>query len=158
MSALNRVNDNNKRIYERNVPNFAPQMLFDTRPVSTKYSMLSILEQRNEGTTPIQNRPLYNYNNHFLPGDSAPTATFLTNIDQESMLRNQFFALQKAEQSEYVPSSNSDMYEVEVAGRRENQTHNLLFKSYVENNNNKVVPGSKEKVLFNNNTRQKTMD
>jgi hypothetical protein len=158
MSALNRVNDNNKRIYERNVPNFPPQMVFDSRPVSTKYDVLPILEKRNEGNTHIEQRSLFNHKSHFLPGDAGPVSTFLTNIDQESMLRNQFFALQKADQSQYVPPSNSDLYEVQVVGRREPQNHDLLFKNYVENNMDSKIQGLNQKVLFNNNTRQKTIN
>ena len=148
MSALNRVNDNNKRIYERNVPNFSPQMVFDSRPVSTKYDVLPILEKRNEGSTHIEERSLFNQKTHFLPGDAGPVSTFLTNIDQESTLRNQFFALQKTDQSQYVPPSNSDLYEVQVVGRREPQTHNLLFKNYVENNmDNKHNQDDKDRII-----------
>ena len=45
----------------------------------------------------------------------GPTDYFLANVDAESTLRNQFFALQHgADQAVYVPSSSSDLYRVQV--------------------------------------------
>ena len=40
----------------------------------------------------------------------APFSGFVENVDVESVLRNQIFALQKNDQAVYVPSSKSDLY------------------------------------------------
>ena len=77
------------------------------------------------------------------------------NIDKESMLRNQFIALQKSDLVEYVPSSNSDLYNVEVVGRKENNTHSLLFEEYNNYTSRNDNSYSKPKLLFNNNTSVK---
>jgi hypothetical protein len=46
------------------------------------------------------------------------------------MLRNQYFALQKgADQAIYVPSSSSDLYGFLAVGRKEQQTHPILFET-----------------------------
>ena len=47
----------------------------------------------------------YKINEDFLP------LNFLNNIDTESKLRNQFMALQKSNQSVYVPEFTSSLYE-----------------------------------------------
>jgi len=52
---------------------------------------------------------------------------FSNNINVESQLRNQFFALQRCEQSEFVPSSDSDLYKTTVNFKPVKQTHPLLF-------------------------------
>jgi hypothetical protein len=58
----------------------------------------------------------YNQKINFNPGSQrAPPSGFFNNVDTETILRNQTFALQRgAEQSVYVPSSNSDLYKVNV--------------------------------------------
>ena len=153
-----RVNDINLRIYQRNTPTIQPQMLIDHRPTPTKYGHLQIVDQRNEGETPIIQRPLYDVNSHFLPGDKGPITTFINNVDQESILRNQFFATQKCDKAHYIPNSNSDLYFVPVVGRSEPNTHNLLFKNYVKNCKSRTVePSLKDDTLFNNHTRQKVI-
>ena len=94
--------------------------------------------------------------NKYYPGTyKGPFTGFVNNIDNESILRNQFFALQNNEQSVYVPSSKSDMYEVNVVGSNIEQPHKDLFMepnlaSFNPNPNNEKVGFN----LFNNYTRQ----
>jgi hypothetical protein len=67
-------------------------------------------------------------------------------------LRNQFFALQKCEQSVYVPSSTSDLYQTRVDYTPQTQTHPLLFEKpdLAPFNPNVLNLGNS---LFNNHTR-----
>ena len=151
MATTRRI-ETNDRIYQRFVPSFQPQISLDVRPAQTKYTTMQINDERPHVNTPHDNRKLYNVNNDFLPvAYGAPANTFLTNIDQESILRNQFFALQKCNQKEYVPSSNSDLYKVEVVGRKENNAHSLLFnQDSFKSSNSKL--NFKDNKMFNNNT------
>ncbi len=58
----------------------------------------------------------YNTQTVFNPGTAqGPWNGFASNVNQESILRNQFFALQRgANQACYIPPKNSDMYEANV--------------------------------------------
>ena len=101
----------NRNIYSRNFSSSDMQMNFDPRPVSTKYSIMPIQDNRKETTVPLDNVPVYNSENNFYPGTDKPHfCGFATNVDKESTLRNQFFALQATDQAKYIPSSSSDMY------------------------------------------------
>ena len=74
---------------------------------------------------------------------------FFNNVNTESLLRNQFFALQKSDQSVYVPSSNSDLYNVNVVSKPVVQPHPDLFqKTEFKPFNPNVVNGGTQ--IFNN--------
>lgn len=148
----------NNRLSERNIPSVPLQPNFGIRSVSTKYSTMPIFDRRATPTFPIERQPTYNVTNVFNPGDSkSPWSGFATNINNESSLRNQFFALQKCEQSSYVPSTSSDMYNVVVGGRNETQPFPGLFK---ETKFNSFNPNTCEigKDVFNNFTREQLLD
>lgn len=148
-----RTDELNNRIADRNIPSMGLQPQFSPRPVLSKYSLLPILDQRMPSNVPIQSFPIYNPEIIFNPGNAqAPWSGFATNINLESSLRNQFFALQKCEQSQYVPSSNSDLYNVQVVSRQIPQTHPLLFTQY---NFDQFNPDclNLAKNVFNNSTR-----
>ena len=147
----------NDRIFSRNIPSSQLQMQFSSRPVSTKYATMPIVNPRAKSQIPINVTPTYETNEVFNPGTSAPWSGFPTKIDDESKLRNQFFALQKCEQSEYVPSSTSDLYEVAVTSKPVQQPHPRLFHSedFSEFNAN---PCNLGKDLLYNHTRQQVKD
>lgn len=112
---LDRTTELSDRMAARNIPSEALQPSFGIRPVSTKYAMMPILDRRAPATVPIKKEPVYDVGQVFNPGNAtAPWSGFASNVDTESSLRSQFFALQKCEQSEYVPSTTSDMYMVKV--------------------------------------------
>ena len=73
---------------------FSPPLYLDERPVMTKYSFL-----------PMTLVPS-------LPVSSSSSSSLLAGrqIEIESTLRNQQYALQRSSQAIYVPSSTSDMY------------------------------------------------
>ena len=112
-SGSQRTEDLNNRISERNTPSSQLQPQFGIRSISTKYSMMPIFDRRAIAKVAIQTEPIYNIGTTFNPGTAqAPWSGFSCNINDESMLRNQFFALQRgAGQAAYIPPKNSDMYE-----------------------------------------------
>lgn len=118
----------NVRIAERNIPSASLEPQFSIRPVSTKYALLPVVDRRSKSTVPINKMEPYSVENVFNPGTSqGPWNGFATNINEESKLRNQFFALQNCEQAAWVPSSQSDLYKVNVEGRTEIQPFPHLF-------------------------------
>jgi len=100
-----RVEELNQRIYSRRVPDVFLEPNFDPRSVPTKYSIFPIIDRK------IETNPLFyqNYENEFT-GSTAPSSGFFENIDNESVLRNQIYAIQKSDDAVYVPSSDSDLY------------------------------------------------
>lgn len=149
----NRVQTLNKRIFERNIPSntLPPNVSF--RPTSTKYAFMPILDRRAPATVPLNNCQSFNVSSTFNPGnDRAPWSGYANNIHKESTLRNQFFALQPADQKEYVPSSDSDLYNVVVDGNPVKQPFPDLFQKqrFEPFNPNTMNLG---KQVFQNHTR-----
>jgi hypothetical protein len=107
-----RTEELNKRVAQRNIPSAPLQAQFGIRPVSTKYATMPLIDQRAFPKVPIQRQPIYNIEQTFNPGNAqGPWGGFAENINDESRLRNQFFALQRgAGQACYIPAKSSDMY------------------------------------------------
>lgn len=146
----------NERISERYLPSSDLQPQFSMRPVSTKYSLMPIMDQRMAAEVPIKIGPTYNVGKVFNPGTrQAPWDGYATNVDVETILRNQVFALQKADKAYYVPSSDSDLYKVTAVGRYEEQPHEGLFDIPSLSNFNPNTMNIANNV-FNNSTRQQT--
>lgn len=107
---LDRDMELSKRISSRLVCDSVPSVCYDPRPVSTKYTDFPLMDARQippQEAPPIRHDP---HSKFFCGTTKAPWNGFASAIDKESTLRNQFFALQKCEQSEYIPSTHSDMY------------------------------------------------
>ena len=104
-------NELNKRLENRNTPSAPLQPLYDFRPLSTKYTHFHKVNEKVSAT------PQYKYDPSqvFNPGDRAPIDHFMRNVDIESTLRSQFFALQTGPQSVYVPELNSQLYDNPMA-------------------------------------------
>ena len=147
-------NQTNTRIYNRNIPSKLLQPYIDVRPVMTKYSYLPIVDPRKQLNTKLEQLPTYNSSAVFNPGNTqSPWSGFASGINIESDLRNQIFALQKCSQATFVPSSNSDLYQLHLNPEKQ-QAHSLLFqKEYFDtfnpNPNSKVVGSG----IFHNSTR-----
>jgi hypothetical protein len=126
-----RLDEINDRIFSRTKSDTILQPNFDPRPIQTKYSMMPIIDRRVLPKTPVNDYLEYSSETNFSPVTSkGPVDGFLRNVDTESSLRSQFFALQRdgAGQSIYIPGPNSDLYRTTTAvGRQEEQTHPGLF-------------------------------
>ena len=153
-----RVDEINSRLRTRQFPDSQLAPNFSRNPVMTRYSRFPIVDRVAPSQEPIRAVPMHSVEKNFNPGSRAPPTTFLQSIDVESGLRNQTVAKQKADQAFYVPSSNSDLYKVNVprASNIQPQPHPGLFTP-----TNTNVTSREERVrsipigrdLFNNHTR-----
>ena len=152
-------NETNSRIYDRNIPSNVLQPYINVRPVMTKYSHLPIVDPRKQNTVPLVHVPVFNPRQTFNPGNTkSPWSGFASAVNVESELRNQIYALQKCSQAVYVPSSKSDMYQVNMVEQPAAQ-HSLLFEddhfdNFNPNPNAKFVGTD----IFNNSTRWQIQD
>lgn len=120
----------NTRIYDRNIPSQLLQPYLDVRPVMTKYSYFPIVDPRKELNTKLMQMPTYNVHTIFNPGNTqSPWSGFASNINTESVLRNQVYALQKCSQAVYVPNSKSDLYTYSFQTPTKSNPHEALFQS-----------------------------
>ena len=151
---INRTQELNSRISERNIPSAPLQPNFSSRPISTKYSILPVVDRRAKSSVPIKRLPTYNSEVTFNPGTAkAPWSGFSNNINKESELKNMYFALQNCQQAQYIPSSKSDMYQTFVTGTNIQQPFPDLFTEQAFNNfnpNSCNIGGN----VFSNCTRQ----
>ena len=127
-----RVDELNARYMNRQFCDKPLKPNFNIRSIPTKYSIFPLIDRR----APNQEQP-HRYadhysNSNFCPNMSkGPVDGFLQNVETESILRNQYFGLQRgADQRIYVPSSNSDLYKVSAVGRQEIQTHPTISAQF----------------------------
>ena len=153
-----RLDEINNRISDRNISSTSLQPQYSMRPVATKYGYMEVLDQYKKTTVPLHQYTPYSTKNIFNPGNAqAPWNGFSNNVNVESSLRNQFFALQNCEQSEFVPESTSDLYQTKVDYKPQKQTHTLLFdKPDLEPFNPNVLNLGNN--IFNNHTRYQLKD
>lgn len=159
LSSSGRQNIMNTRTYVRNIPSQPLQPYLDARPVLTKYSILPVVDPRREITVPLIQQATFNPEEIFNPGNvtaSAPWSGFASNINRESDLRGQIFALQECSQATYIPSSKSSLYNVQWKNSQQiSQPFPELFKKETfaptDTNPHANTIGY---ALFNNATRQ----
>lgn len=145
----------------RNIPSQPLQPYLDARPVMTKYSILPIVDPRKEINTPLIQQATYSPEKIYNPGnDTGPWSGYSSNINHESELRNQIFALQSCSQATYVPSSKSNLYQVNWNnGDKPQQPFPGLFQTeqFCPVNPN-PKPDKVGFALFNNATRQQVKE
>jgi hypothetical protein len=152
--------ETNTRIYDRNIPSQMLQPYLDVRPVMTKYTHLPIVEPRKSNNVPLIVQPTFSPHAVFNPGNTtSPWSGFASNVNVESELRNQIYALQKCSQSVYVPSSKSDLYNYGFTPSQTPQSHSLLFQNdafsqFNPNPDSKTVGAG----MFFNSTRVQVRD
>jgi hypothetical protein len=131
VASADRVDELSNRMFARNVPSQDLQPNFDMRPVATKYAVMPIYDQYKPTTEAMRSYPAYSPHNVYNPGTSRPHFNgFASKVNVESTLRNQWFALQNAEQSVYVPSSTSDLYNTAIDYRPVMMPHPHLAEDY----------------------------
>ena len=149
------------RSYARNIPSAPLQPYLDARPVLTKYSILPIIDQRKQVETPLIQQATFTPETGFNPGnDFGPWSGYASNVNHESDLRNQIFAIQDCSQAAYVPSSNSTLYNVQWNNTNKPQQPfpNLFKKEEFSPYNPNPNPEKVGFGLFNNATRQQVKD
>lgn len=144
--------DTNLRMYQRNLPSQLLQSYLDARPVSTKYSLLPIVDPRAKPTVPYKEQPTYRVSTTFNPGDRpSPWSGYASHVNVESELRNQLYALQKCSQAVYVPSSTSDLYDKKVFSQtNKDQPFPGLFETERFNDFNPNEENVGQHVFLNN--------
>jgi len=151
------IETSNERLLNRNIPSMPMQPYLSVRPVMTKYSILPIVDPRAVPKVPMQVQPTYNMNTMFNPGSAqSPWSGYASNVNVESDLRNQIFALQRCSQSVFVPSTTSDLYQSNMPQQQQKQNQQPypnLFKKEIYSDFN---PNCEQvaKGTFNNHTRQ----
>lgn len=129
-----RVDVLNDRILSRFSCDVPLQANFDVRPVPTKYSRFPVIDRVTPPKLGIKDRGDFRVSDNFAPVQSrGPVDGYFSQVDKESTLRNQFFAIQAAPQAAYIPMSDSDLYKVPMAApstRKEPQPHPALFDRY----------------------------
>ena len=171
------VEELNGRILERNNGYGTNNVLLGQRSQPTKY-VLPLDAIKPKCNTPILN---YDTNNTFKSLLSFDPGTkinqwshFAANINNESILKNQVYALQRSPEANYVPSSNSELYNSTITfnnyinnTNNTNNTNNnpeamfpTLFNSNIvkQNSNNHLQESTNLGNLFNNHTRQQLKD
>ena len=120
---------------------------------------MPIVDQVRTPVVDLEKRPIFNSEKMFNPGNSmGPWEGYSSKVDNESSIRNQFFANQSCVQGKFIPSSTSDMYVVKMEQEeKQYQPHQELFRPiefqpFNPNTNN--LPNE----LFYNHTRQQRLD
>jgi len=152
-------NETNGRIFDRNIPSSMLQPYISVRPVMTKYSILPIVDPRKELSVKLPVQPTYNISQTFNPGNNtAPWSGYASEVNKESELRNQFFALQRCSQSVYVPNSKSDLYDYQF--RPLKQTIQPFPELFVKDQFSDFNPNPENipQNIFNTPTRVSTMN
>jgi len=152
-----RLDELNTRLFDRVLPTGGElQPNFDPRPVSTKYAHFPMLSGHSPTSVPIRQMPGYSTEGMFAPmTSSGPVDGFFANVDTESVLRSQYFALQRgAGQHVYIPSSQSDLYMTTAVGRQETQPYDGLFARESFTGPSTAHLGGIGKDVFANSTRQ----
>ena len=94
VASADRVDELSNRMFARNVPSQDMQPNYDMRPVATKYTVMPIYDQYKTVSESTRSYPVYSPHNVFNPGTSRPHFNgFAANVNVESTLRNQWFAL-----------------------------------------------------------------
>jgi len=147
------------RSYERNIPSNSLQPYLDARPCMTKYSILPIVDPRTQSNVSLIQQATYSPDKIYNPGnDSGPWSGYASNINHESELRNQLFALQNCSQATFIPSSKSSLYDVhwQNANKQEQPFPNLFQTEQFCPVNPNPNPNHIGYAVFNNATRQQT--
>ena len=144
----------NTRLYQRNIPSQPLKPNFGFRPEQTKFKLpMDIKPKVVIQDSNVKPYNMYNTKDIFNPGnDRAPVDGYFSNVDKESLLRNQIHPLQKADQSKYIPSTNSDLFKTIIQSKKEPQPHPHLFTEQQFNSFN-PNPQNLGKKTFNNSTR-----
>jgi hypothetical protein len=148
------VDEINEVIAKRNIPSQPLQPYFSMVPMSTKFQIFPSYDRRIRLGKP---QATYSVEDVFNPGTAvAPWSGYAKHVNTEMRLQNRYFALQRADQALYVPTSKSELYRYNVRGGAATQPHPGLFKPFEEISSR--LPSTNDATLFINSTRQHLRD
>ena len=156
-----RLDELDARLAERQFPDRPLQPNFDFRPIPTKYSYMPVIDRRTRPEVPIVDQGFYNTATNFSPATrNGPVASYLANIDLETVLQNRHVALQHgADQGIYVPSSKSNLYGFSAVGRQEELGERaMIFEKHSLATKGSDVARQIGQNTFHNNTRVQLRD
>ena len=163
---IDRVEELNQRILGRNSGYGNQDVLLDVRSQATKYTF-PLQAATPKSSQPILRNNIFNNEININQDTKYPWNGYVSNINNESILRNQVFALQRSPQSVYVPNSNSDLYISTIRAPTVDSYPEQLFPNLFKNiypqtpkpthTPPKPTPTSTQ-ILFNNDTRQQLKD
>ena len=143
---MDRVEELNQRLYDRNKTDTKPQILFSPRPISIKYNDFPMIDQYTPSNTTMIPYHDYKVNDDYLPSSFiSPWNGY--NVSNESDLRNLNHKLSKC-QHIYIPKYTQP----HVVGRNEPNIHPLLNMSVKMTS---IQRQSQSFQLFHNTTRAK---
>ena len=157
---MDRVEELNHRITGRNLPSDMLEPVFDPRPANTKGGLMPVTTPHKSPNEEFFTYKTYHPETTFAPATrSPPFKGFCERINEESELRGQVFALQRSEKPTYIPSSQSDLYVVDVPfkpimNEDVNHMYNGLFNKEEFDNFNPAPPQITKEQVFNNDTKQ----
>jgi hypothetical protein len=112
-----RTDELNDRLQQRISSDTLLQPLYDPRPVSTKYATFPIVDRRVVSKVDAGSYLDYSTTGGFASMQTrGPVNGFFDKVNDESRLRNQYYALGSGSQGVFVPSSNSDLFVAPVFG------------------------------------------
>jgi hypothetical protein len=159
-SSANNLNTINYKILERTMQFENIEALISPRPQSTLCTMPLQNIIPHESCKAIILNYENNYNFNSTTNSNANTCNingkwcrYVNNIDTESILKNQVYALQHAPHTKYVPDSCSDLYKSNTI-KTYNQKAKQSTHSNLSNQINPINPGPPFSVVFNQDTRQ----
>jgi hypothetical protein len=159
-----RIDELNERMVERQFPDKPLEPNYDPRPVPTKYSRFPIIDRRKPIKEALKHYDDYEVEKNFAPMTfDGPVSAYMNNIDTETSLRNQFFALQRdSVQGTYIPSRDSELYNVTIVSKPSEQPFKDLFSygTFDQNPNPNVAgnpPIGKEKFFNHTRTQLRNM-
>jgi hypothetical protein len=146
-----RLDELNMRLSSRIYPDYVIPQSITPRPIETRQTVLgkttdprNLLSETNIVKYSVANSSI---NDNFICGDNGEPNWFLANIDTETILRNQCFALQKggvAPQATYIPSSDSELYRptLPINTNVVAQPYPYLFR-HMQFSENRRIPAAK---------------
>ena len=162
-NSANNLNIMNYKILERTMQFENIEALISPRPQSTLFTLplQDIIPPESCKSIILNYENNYNFNS--TTNSNANTCNingkwcrYVNNIDTESILKNQVYALQHAPHTKYVPDSCSDLYKSNTI-KTYNQRAKQSTYSNLSNQNNPITPINPDppfSVVFNQDTRQ----
>tara|TARA_Y100000816_G_scaffold134896_1_gene95312 strand:- start:738 stop:1268 length:531 start_codon:yes stop_codon:yes gene_type:complete len=150
----------NNSIFERNISTFKSNNPLSNRPEATKYSFPILSGPSSNSCSKIidVNFKQQNDDNNDDEINKRTSVSFYdysNNVDNESILRNQIYALQNCAHATYIPSTNSNMYVNNIPSNGNNNAEvlypHLIDGNLVENKNNQYDKFKKNQSLYFNN-------